>query len=260
MPFSSNKGIRIYYETEGPPTGFAVILPSTSGGDMNIWRDAGYVRALRDEYRIVLVDHRGRGKSDRPKDLEAHRMEAYESDVLSVMDSLGIDKAAFWGYSDGGLVGFTLAARHPDRIVALIVSGNQGQWYPKEDILSLRETLRKKGMEAIIEQIEDSEGIRTPEPLRSNLLETDTEIFALNEEAWLKWCNYELVPAGFGVPTLIINGELKDQAHEGEKFATRLPNSRAITLPGLGHLGAYARSDLVLTTAKEFLRTTCHPL
>ncbi len=225
---------------------------------MNIWRYAGYVRALKDDYRIILVDHRGRGKSDRPKELEAHKIEAYASDIVSLMDDLGIEKAAFWGYSSGGLVGFILAARHPDRIVALIVTGNQGQWYPIEDIPSLRETLRKKGIEAIIVQLEESEGIRTPEPLRSNLLETDTEIFALNEEAWQKWCNYELVPAGFGVPTLIINGELEDPTREGEKLAARLPNSRAITLPGLGHLGAYARSDLVLPTAKEFLRATCH--
>ncbi len=225
-----------------------------------MWRYVGYVAALRDEYNTILVDPRGRGKSDRPRELEAHRMEAYESDVVSLMDNLGIDKAAFWGLSDGGLVGFTVASRHPDRIVALIVSGNYGQWYPKEDMFSLKEALREKGMEAILEQIEESEGIRTPEPLRSNLLETDPEMFALNEEAWLKWCNYDLVPSGFGVPTLIINGELEDQAREGEKLAARLPNSRAITLPDLGHLSACIRSDLVLPTAKEFLRATCHAL
>ena len=225
---------------------------------MNTWRYAGYVAALRHDYKIVLMDHRGRGKSDRPKELEAHTMEAYVADVISLMDNLGIEKAGFWGYSDGGLVGFTLASRLPDRIVALIVSGNQGQWYPKEDILSLIEALRKRGMKVIAERLEQSEYFRGP--LRSNLLGTDPEIFALNEEAWLKWCNYELVPPGFSVPTLIINGELEDQAHQGERLAARLTNSSAITLPGLGHLGAYVRSDLVLPTAKEFLRATCHPL
>jgi len=225
---------------------------------MNTWRYAGYVAALRHDYKIVLMDHRGRGKSDRPKELEAHTMEAYVSDVISLMDNLGIEKAGFWGYSDGGLVGFTLASRLPDRIVALIVSGNQGQWYPKEDILSLIQALRKRGMKVIAERLEQSEYFRGP--LRSNLLGTDPEIFALNEEAWLKWCNYELVPPGFSVPTLIINGELEDQAHQGERLAARLTNSSAITLPGLGHLGAYVRSDLVLPTAKEFLRATCHPL
>jgi len=225
---------------------------------MNTWRYAGYAAALRDEYKIILVDHRGRGKSDKPKKLEAHTMEAYVSDITSLMDNLGIDKAGFWGYSDGALVGFTLASRLPNRIVSLIVSGNQGQWYPKEEILSLIEALRKKGMKVIAEQLEKSEYFRGP--LRSNLLETDPEIFALNEEAWLKWCNYELVPPGFSVPALIINGELEDQAHEGEKLAARLPNSRAVTLPGLGHLGSYARGDLVLPTAMEFLRATCYPL
>ena len=225
---------------------------------MNTWRYAGYVAALRHDYKIVLMDHRGRGKSDRPKELEAHTMEAYVSDVISLMDNLGIEKAGFWGYSDGGLVGFTLASRLPDRIVALIVSGNQGQWYPKEDILSLIQALRKRGMKVIAERLEQSEYFRGP--LRSNLLGTDPEIFALNEEAWLKWCNYELVPPGFSVPTLIINEELEDQAHQGERLAARLTNSSAITLPGLGHLGAYVRSDLVLPTAKEFLRSTCHPL
>ena len=53
-------------------------------------------------------------------------MECYVSDVIAVLDSLGIERAAFWGYSSGCCVGYALAATHPERVEALIASGAIG--------------------------------------------------------------------------------------------------------------------------------------
>jgi pimeloyl-ACP methyl ester carboxylesterase len=191
-----------------------------------------------------------------PRNLEDHKMDLYVSDILALMDNLRLKKSAFWGYSDGARVGFTLASRYPDRISALIASGNYGEWNPAEEMQSLIATLRKNGTGSVIEELENFEELKAPEPLRSNLLKTpDPEIFALNEEAWLRYCNYDLVPVSFTTPTMIVNGEKEDPEHKGEMLARRIPRSRAIAVKGLGHLGSFVRSDLVLPAVLEFLES-----
>jgi pimeloyl-ACP methyl ester carboxylesterase len=49
------------------------------------------------DFRVILVNHRGRGRSDRPTSVEAHKMDAYVSDILNLMDNLGLGSSAFWG-------------------------------------------------------------------------------------------------------------------------------------------------------------------
>ena len=117
MPSVLNHGVEIYYEIEGQ--GPAVILQTGAAGDLNMWKHAGYLKGLQG-FTKILVDHRGHGRSSRPIQLEQHRMECYVSDILTVMDSLNIERSAFIGYSDGGRVGFELAISHPDRIAHLV--------------------------------------------------------------------------------------------------------------------------------------------
>lgn len=71
MPYADNEGIRIHYKTEGegPP----LVLHHWSLGTMESWYDYGYVSALKGDYRLVLLDARGNGGSDKP-----HTPEAYE--------------------------------------------------------------------------------------------------------------------------------------------------------------------------------------
>ena len=61
-----------------------------------------------------------------PGEVENHLMECYVSDVIAVLDTLEIERAAFWGYSSGCWVGYALAATHPERVEALIASGAIG--------------------------------------------------------------------------------------------------------------------------------------
>ena len=57
----------------------------------------GYVDALKDDYQLILVDMRGHGKSDKPDDPRAYNAEIQVSDIVAVLDALGIDKSQlFW--------------------------------------------------------------------------------------------------------------------------------------------------------------------
>lgn len=121
MPEARSGGVSIHYEVEGdgPP----IVLHTGAGGDLEMWRQAGYVGGLSG-MQVVLMDHRGHGRSGRPKELAEHRIDRYVDDVVAVADVLGLTRFSFLGYSDGTAVGCALAARHPDRVDAVIGVGS----------------------------------------------------------------------------------------------------------------------------------------
>jgi pimeloyl-ACP methyl ester carboxylesterase len=118
MPTVIRNGVVIYYELEGE--GSPLVLHTGAGGDMAMWRLAGYADGLRDRHRLILIDHRGHGKSSRPADVRSHWIEEYRDDVLAVLDATDSRRAAFVGYSYGAKVGYALAEAFPERVSALI--------------------------------------------------------------------------------------------------------------------------------------------
>lgn len=69
MPETTSNGVRIRFEVEG--RGPAVVIQHGFLGSPTSWREAGYVDALTDRYRVILVDARGHGESDKPHDVGA---------------------------------------------------------------------------------------------------------------------------------------------------------------------------------------------
>jgi pimeloyl-ACP methyl ester carboxylesterase len=65
-------------------------------------------------YRVILIDSRGHGRSTR--DIRPYSYELMAGDVLAVMDTLGIERAAFAGWSDGACTVLILGAQHPERV------------------------------------------------------------------------------------------------------------------------------------------------
>lgn len=75
---------------------------------------------LKDHFLVIDVDLRGFGESDRP--IQEYTFEGWANDVARFMDALEIQRAHVHGSSMGGAVAITLAARHPDRLLGLVVS------------------------------------------------------------------------------------------------------------------------------------------
>ncbi len=109
--YVEHDGARIWHSTHG--SGFPVILLHGGLGHSGNW---GYQipALLRSGYRVVLIDSRGHGRSTR--DGRPFSYELMASDVLAVMDALGLAKAAVVGWSDGACVGLVLAAKAPERV------------------------------------------------------------------------------------------------------------------------------------------------
>lgn len=249
-------GVRINVDVEGhgPP----IVLHTGGGGDLEMWRQAGYVEGLGGS-RLVLMDHRGHGRSDRPREPDQHRLECYVDDVLRVLDALGIDRADFIGYSDGAVVGYAVAATHPDRVGALIgIGAIGGEDESMADRLATAEAARRDGMAGLVAALATDERDPIPDWFVRQMLDTDPEMFALEHEGWADapspWSAFPLIRA----PVLLIVGSEEEgptgaaARHAGEAMA-RVGSGRVVVLPGVGHVAAFVRSDLVLPHITSFI-------
>jgi pimeloyl-ACP methyl ester carboxylesterase len=113
MPYAMNERVRIHYETEG--SGAPLVLQHGFTNSLETWAEDGYVEPLAQRFRIILIDARGHGGSDKPHDPGDYSASHMAADVTSVLDALAIDKAHFFGYSLGGSVGLYLAQHAPHR-------------------------------------------------------------------------------------------------------------------------------------------------
>src|SRR6478672_832699 len=133
MPRVVNKGVSINYRVEGsgPPIVFGHGLTSSS----DVWYERGFVAALKSEYRLILIDARGHGQSDKPHDPKSYTPANYAADIVAVLDDIGVRKSWYWGYSQGGWMAFALARHAPDRISGLVIGGasaSASSAYPTE--------------------------------------------------------------------------------------------------------------------------------
>ena len=124
MPLDPVSGV--HYELHGQGAPLLLTLPLMAShveifGDEQAAVLHGYLDALVDRYRVLLVDYPSIGKSRdiATDDLTAERVCA---DLLAVADAAGFARFAYWGYSWSGAVGLQLADR-TDRLSALVVGG-----------------------------------------------------------------------------------------------------------------------------------------
>ncbi len=248
-------GVEIHYEVEGdgPP----LMLHTGGGGDLEMWRTAGYTAGLTGR-RLILIDHRGHGASGRPTEREQHGIDRYVEDVLAVADAVDAPRLCFFGYSAGAAVGYRLAARHPDRIAGLVGLGAVGPG-PSEDEedLELAARIREEGSDALVTWLREDEP-ELPEWFADQMRSTDPEMFALLLETWASWGGpweeFEEIEA----PTLVVVGQLEEGANDdaaahARRAAETLPDGRAVVIPELGHVMAFVRADLVLPHVRAFL-------
>ncbi len=88
------------------------------------WVSTGWVRDLtRAGYRVLGVDQRGHGASDKPHDPNDYTMVALVGDLLTVLDTHLLDSVRYVGYSLGGRVGWQLLVDAPDRVTRGVLGG-----------------------------------------------------------------------------------------------------------------------------------------
>jgi aminoacrylate hydrolase len=135
MPRISIGDCQIHYERQGE--GFPVLFISGLNGYANYWRDQ--VSSFAKQFEVVLHDHRGVGQSDHS--VIAYTVERMASDVIKLMDALGIAKAHVVGHSTGAAIAQVLALEHPERLASIVLAAS---WTKADAYFRRLFTLRKE--------------------------------------------------------------------------------------------------------------------
>ena len=274
MSYAQVNGIRMYYETHGE--GEALVLVSGTGATCDGWR-MFQVPAFSQEYKVVIFDHRGVGKSDKPD--EPYSTRGFAADAVALLDELGVNKAHFMGHSMGGRVIQWVALDHPERVHSLVLSSSgSGQFGPDVDVvrgLPLKQTLSmiEMGYEKWWHSHFADENFMFPPEVRERRPELLAKRRQLAQETMPPLKPYlrhviarqqhettALLPQ-ISTPTLIIVGE-KDVTIGGtgshlesaKVLAERIPNTQFVIIPGAAHGYMWQMPDYANEVVLTFLR------
>ena len=128
----------IYFEIHGRQgdKGTLLLLPGLLGSVSRQWRS--FIAPLAADYRLVLVDLRGHGRSENEQlDLLPDQM---IQDLLGLLDSINATSVHVAGYDMGGYLGLMLALHQPDRVKTLQMLATKFYWNPAA-VSSMREQL-----------------------------------------------------------------------------------------------------------------------
>jgi pimeloyl-ACP methyl ester carboxylesterase len=212
------------------------------------WYESGYVEALRPDYRLILIDARGHGASDKPHDPDAYVLNRRVADVVAVLDALDIAKALFWGYSMGGWIGFGIAKYAAERVHALVIGGQHPY---ARGMGSLRRMVQRgiaQGSLAFVAGMEEMFGPESAER-KARLLSADLEAYlALTQDR----PGLEDILPTMLMPCCLYAGEIDPIYPEVAACSQYIPAVTFFSLPGLSHCEAYVRSELVLPRVTGF--------
>lgn len=237
-------GTRIAFEESGD--GFPVVLLHGFTETRESWVQAGYVDALtRIGMRVVAIDQRGHGESGRPQDASLYSTRHRVGDALAVLDALDIGRAAFMGYSMGGVLALAATASAPNRVAATVAIGA----HPfAEDLSHLRGAIAA-GLDDWATRIEAALGGLHP-AMRQRLLDNDPG--ALSACVAFDRIDFSQTLAASSRPVLALLGE-NDPRHAWIHALAAFDNVETMTLPGADHFESFLTARAALPELAAFL-------
>ncbi|MCJ7515870.1 MAG: alpha/beta hydrolase [Dehalococcoidia bacterium] len=115
MPTVKASDINIYYEIHGE--GEPLLMIQGYAQYSGHWTTL--IPPFSKEYRVIIFDNRGTGRSDKPE--PPYTMKMMAADVKGLLDAIGIDKANIFGVSMGGMIAQEFALSYPDKVINLVL-------------------------------------------------------------------------------------------------------------------------------------------
>lgn len=260
-------GIRYNIDTYGD--GFPVILLHGFTGDLSTWYP--FYEKWGKHSKCVAVDIIGHGKTEISNDVERYHMLSVVDDLFLLMEKLKIQKADFVGYSMGGRLALSFAAKYPSMVRKLVLesaspgleSTEERKNRVKQDE-KLATLIKEEGLEAFVEYWENSPLFESQkkipqevqEQLRSQRLGNHPKglINSLkgmgtgSQPSW--WSELSSLP----VATLLITGEFDQKfCHIAERMNEQLPHSQWINVEECGHAIHVENHEKFGTIVSRFL-------
>jgi pimeloyl-ACP methyl ester carboxylesterase len=234
-----NDGARIWYAAYGD--GMPVILLHGGLGNAGNW--GSQLPALVDRgYRVVLIDSRGHGRSTR--DARPYSYELMGTDVVAVMDRLGIEKAAMVGWSDGACTALVLARRMPLRVAGVFY------FACNMDSSGTKEFAPTPIVDRCFSRHRKDYATLSPTP---DDFDAFVEAVGLMQRTQPNYSVADL--AEIHVPVAIVQAEHDEfiKAEHADHLARSIPEAELVILPGVSHFAPVQRPDLFNREILAFL-------
>jgi 3-oxoadipate enol-lactonase len=240
----STDGTRLHYESLGRRGAPAVLMIQGLGADKHGWDMQRFVLAGR--YRVLALDNRGAGRSDKP--FGHYTLEQMADDAVAVLDHAGVPSAHVVGASMGGAIAQIVALRHPDRVRSLTLACTACRNHPwrRELLAGWATHATERGMGAMTR--EAARWVIGPRSFRRLLpafgwlgplaMGRPSHAFAAQVRAILN-ADESLAShlADITAPALVLvgNQDILTPRGDSEELAERLPNAELVVISGAAH-------------------------
>ena len=265
--FADNDGVSIAYQAFGDGPQDLIYIPGWLSNLDIFWEEprvARFLLTLARFSRVIIIDRRGTGLSDR---VAPPTLEVQMGDVTAVMDAAGSRRAAFLGNSEGGSMCVLFAATHPDRTISLITIGGCAKWIKTDDYPygTTRDQAEKWfyqvenewggpiGFEFTTPSLANDEKHRqwTAKFYRSSASKADAiALLRMNADIDLR-----AVLPSINVPTLVLQAkdDLTNSLEAGRDLASRIPNAKLVEMEGSDHVPWGDCSEVIIREIQSFL-------
>jgi len=270
--YAKSDGVNIAYQTLGEGPIDLVVVPGWLSNLDVAWEQPAveaFYRRLASFARVILFDKRGTGLSDR---VDLPSLEVRMDDVRAVLDAVGSERAALFGYSEGGAMCALFAATYPGRTTALIMAGSYARVMQAPDYAVGR---TPEQLEAFLIEIERDWGKPVGIELRGPSRAHD-EAF---KQWWARFLRASASPSAAAnimrmncqidirhvlpsirVPTLLLHtvGDRTISVEASRYMARHVAGAKLVELPGDDHLPFLGASEQLLEEVEEFLTGVRH--
>lgn len=209
---------------------------------------------LADQFRLILPDTRGHGRSG-GADLPA-TYAAFAEDAIGLMDWLGLARTSLVGFSDGGCSALHAAISYPDRIANLVLIGTPYSLASYNDgVVDHFRAMRQEGFEASARPLVQ-EVIRK---LRAHMTDAGWDAYweRIINRLWVSEPNFALSDLkAISARTLILHGEHERSVsvRGSQEMAATIPDCELVFVPGASHSAAQDEPAFVNEAIARFLQ------
>jgi pimeloyl-ACP methyl ester carboxylesterase len=240
-------GLEIYYEIHGATKADNVPLVLLHGGGSTIGTSFGNViESLAKNRQVIAFEQQGHGRTadivDRP-----FTFEQSADDAAALMEHLKIEKADFFGYSNGGSIALQIAIKHPNLVRRLVVVSamfKRDGLYPE-----FWESMKHATLESMPKELQDAYRETAPHPEQLQTFHDKSVKRMLEFQDW-RAEDIQSIQA----PTMIMigDGDIVRPEHAAEMFRL-LSHSQLAVLPGSDHMTLVQRAEWQVSMIEAFL-------
>ncbi|HEY2840657.1 MAG TPA: alpha/beta hydrolase [Pirellulales bacterium] len=249
--FTASDGVKIHYLESGAGVPVVLIHGYTGTAEGN-WFSNGVAAALSKKHRVIAIDCRGHGDSEKPHDPEKYGPQMAK-DVVELMDHLKIEKAHVHGYSMGGFIVTQLLATQPSRF---ITASYGGSGVPEVDP-------EQKAKVPADKPGPDPQEAEASGKLRAHPKRDEEALDAVRKYPWKDGQRPDVDLTKIKIPVLAINGEFDGPNAKTHRMRRELANFKSVVLPGKSHLTAIMAGyipQLYIDSLVEFIDANDPPL